>query len=146
MNDIQLENAVQGDVALAVLAHLQKGEFNKATACFAETFQFNDWGIGLEFRNIRRLADFFKKPRELYPDSSLQTDKILVSGDHVIAQWTLHTVLTEPFYGGFSRNVPISLHGASIICIENARIKAGLITMMDSSRGHRIGCPLRGMD
>ena len=124
MNDTQLENAVQRDVALAVLTHLQKGEFNEATAYFAKTFQFNDWGIGLEFRNIRRLADFFKKTRELYPDSLLQTDKILVSGDHVIAQWTLHAVLTEPFYGGLSRNVPISLHGASIVCIENARVKS----------------------
>ena len=62
MNDTQLEDAVQRDVALAVLSHLQKGEFNEATAYFAKTFQFNDWGIGLEFRNIRRLVDFFKKP------------------------------------------------------------------------------------
>jgi len=54
--------------------------------CFAETFQFKDWGIGLEFRNIRRLADFFKKTCELYPDSSLQTDNVLLNGDHVITQ------------------------------------------------------------
>ena len=124
MNDTQLENTVQRDVALAVLTHLQNGEFSEATAYFAETFQFNDWGIGLEFRDITQLADFFKRNRELYPDSSLQTDKILVSGDHVIVQWTLHTVLTEPSYGGLSRNVPISLHGASIVCIESARVKS----------------------
>jgi len=115
---------VQREVALAVLTHLHKGEFNEATAYFAETFQFNDWGIGLEFRGMRRLADFFKKTRELYPDASLQTDKILVSGDHVIIQWTLHTVLTELFYGGLSRNVPILLHGASIVCAENACVKS----------------------
>jgi SnoaL-like polyketide cyclase len=124
MNHTELENAVQRDVALAVLTHLQQGEFNEATAYFAETFQFNDWGIGLEFRNIRRLADFFKKIRELYPDSSLQRKQILVSGDHVIIQWTLQTVLTEPFFGGLSRKVPISLHGASIVCIENACVKS----------------------
>jgi SnoaL-like polyketide cyclase len=124
MNHTQLENAVQRDWTLAVLTHLQKGEFNEATAYSAETFQFNDWRIGLEFRNIRRLADFFKKIRELYPDSSLQRNQILVSSDHVIIQWTLQTVLTEPFYGGLSRNVPISLHGASIVCIENACVKS----------------------
>jgi hypothetical protein len=41
--------------------------------CFSSQWlpQFKDWAIGLEFRNIRRLADFFKKTRELYPDSSL---------------------------------------------------------------------------
>jgi hypothetical protein len=124
MNVTQVENAVQRDVALAVLSHLQKGEFNKATSCFAETFQFNDWGIGLELRDKRQLADSFKKTRELYPDSSLHTDKILVSRDHVTIQWTLHAVFTEPFYGELSRRVPISLQGASIVCIENPCVKS----------------------
>ena len=32
------------------------------------------WGIGLEFKNRERLTEFFQKTRELYPDSSLQTD------------------------------------------------------------------------
>ena len=44
-------------------------------------FQFKDRGIGLEFKNRERLAEFFQKTRELYPDSSLQTDTILVSGE-----------------------------------------------------------------
>ena len=78
---------------------------------------------GLEFRNRTQLAEFFRKSRELYPDSSLQTDRVLVSGDHVITQWTLHTVLTEPFYGGLTRRLPISLDGTSIVRIENGKIK-----------------------
>jgi hypothetical protein len=60
--------------------------------------------------------------RELYPDSSLQTDTILVSGEHVITEWTLKTTITEPFYGGLSRKVPVSLHGASIVRIDNGKI------------------------
>jgi hypothetical protein len=90
---------------------------------FAETFQFNDWGIGVEFTNRRRLAEFFQKTRELYPDSSLQADVMLVSGNHVTTQWTLHTVLTEPFYGGLSRKLPISLHGASIVRVQNGKVR-----------------------
>lgn len=123
MSDIQLETAAQREVVLAVLTHVQKGEISEATACFAEVFQFNDWGIGLEFTNRKRLAEFFQKARELYPDSSLQTEMMLVSGNHVITQWTLHTVLTEPFYGGLSRKLPISLHGASIVRIENGKVR-----------------------
>jgi hypothetical protein len=69
-----------------------------------------------------RLAEFFQKTRELYPDSSLQTDTILVSGEHVITEWTLKTTITEPFYGGLSRKFPVSLHGASIVCIDNGKI------------------------
>jgi predicted ester cyclase len=68
------------------------------------------------------LAEFFQKTRELFPDSSLQTDRIFVSGDHVITEWTLETTLTERFYGGFSRKVRISLHGASIVHIESGKI------------------------
>ena len=48
---------------------------------------------------------------------------MLVNGKHVITQWTLHTVLTEPFYGGQSRKLPISLHGASIIRVENGKVR-----------------------
>jgi hypothetical protein len=95
---------------------------NDATACFGEKFQFNDRGIGLEFKDRERLAEFFLKTRELYPDSSLQTERVLVSSDYVITQWILHTVLTEPFFGGLSRKVPISLHGASIVRIENGKV------------------------
>ncbi|HZC35139.1 MAG TPA: hypothetical protein VE242_05975, partial [Chthoniobacterales bacterium] len=39
-----------------------------------------------------------------------------------VTEWTLRFTLTEPFYGGLSRKVPISLHGASIARIENGKI------------------------
>ena len=122
MSHVQLETAVEHEVALAVLTHLQNGQINEATSYFAERFQFNDHGIELEFTDSRRLADFFKKARELYPDSSLRTDNVLVSGDYVTIQWMRHTVLTEPFFGGLSRKVTISLHGASIVRIEDGRV------------------------
>jgi predicted SnoaL-like aldol condensation-catalyzing enzyme len=119
---VQQENAVQHEVVLAVLTHLQKGDINEATAYFAESCRFNDHGIELQFTDSSRLADFFKKARELYPESSLRTDNVLVSGDYVTIQWMRHTVLTEPFFGGLSRKVPISLHGASIVRIEDGRV------------------------
>jgi SnoaL-like polyketide cyclase len=123
MSSVQPETAGQRAVIMTVLTHLKNGEINEATACFAEQFQFNDWGIGLEFSNRKRLAEFFHKARELYPDSSLQTDRILVSGEYVIAQWILHTVVTERFYGGLSRKHPILLNEVSIVRIENEKIK-----------------------
>jgi hypothetical protein len=45
-----------------------------------------------------------------------------VSGEHVITEWTLKTTMTVPFYGGLSRKVPVSLHGASIVRIDNGKI------------------------
>jgi predicted SnoaL-like aldol condensation-catalyzing enzyme len=122
MIDLQTETTMERQVVLKVLTHLGNGNINDATACFAQKFQFNDRGIGLEFNDRERLAEFFQKTREFYPDSSLQTVRILVSSDYVTTQWILHTVLTEPFFGALSRKVPISLHGASIIRIENGKV------------------------
>jgi limonene-1,2-epoxide hydrolase len=122
MTYVQTETATPSEVVEGVLIHLRNGEINEATACFAENFQFNDRGIGLEFKDRKRLAEFFQKIRELYPDCSLQTDRILVSGDFVVSEWTLRTMLIEPFYGGLSRKVPILLSGVSILRIENGKI------------------------
>jgi ketosteroid isomerase-like protein len=122
MSEIQMEIATKGEVVCTVLTHLENGKISDATACFAEKFEFKDRGIGLEFKDRERLEEFFQKSRELYPESSLQTDTILVSGDQVITEWTLKTTITEPFYGGLSRKVPVSLHGASIVRIDNGKI------------------------
>jgi ketosteroid isomerase-like protein len=122
MSEIQMEIATLGEVVCTVLMHLENGKINDATACFAEKFEFKDRGIGLEFKDREHLEEFFQKTRELYPDSSLQTDTIFVSGDHVITEWTLRTTTTEPFYGGLSRKVPILLHGASIVRIHDGKI------------------------
>jgi steroid delta-isomerase-like uncharacterized protein len=122
MSAVQMEVTAQGQAVETMLMHLKHGKIRDAAACFAENFEFKDRGIGLEFKNRERLAEFFQKTRELYPDSSLQTDTIFVSGDHVITEWTLETTLVEPFYGGLLRKVPVSLHGTSIVRIDDGKI------------------------
>jgi len=122
MIGIQTDEAVTNEVVMTALTRLKEGEITEAIACFAEEFQFKDRGIGLEFNSPRRLAEFFEKSRELYPGSSLQTDNVIVSGGRVITEWTLRTTLTEPFFGGLLRKVPIELHGASIVRTANGKI------------------------
>ena len=111
------------EVVLSVMTHLKNGNIEDALAGFAEEFQFKDHGIGLEFTEKERLAEFLHKTRELYPDSFLQTDTIFVSGDDVITEWTLQATWPEPFYGQLSREVRVSLRGASIV-----RTDKGMIT------------------
>jgi len=115
------EEALEPGV-LTVLTHLKNGKIGDAIACFAEEFRFKDHGMGLEFKDKERLTEFFQKTRELYPDSSLLTDTIFVSGDHVIIEWTLQATLTEPFYGGLSQKVRVSVQGASIVRTGNGKI------------------------
>lgn len=118
----QIAIVASEDLVLTALTHLKNGKIEVAVACFADEFTFNDHGIGLEFKDKERLAEFFHKTRELYPDAFLRTDAVFASGDRVITEWTLQFTLTEPFYGPHSRKVPVSLHGASIVRIDDGKI------------------------
>jgi hypothetical protein len=122
MSEIAIGNGESESVVLAALTYLKNGKIGDAIACFAEEFTFKDHGMGLEFKDKERLSEFFQKTQELYPDSLLLTDTIFVSGDDVITEWTLQVTLTEPFYGGLSRKVPVTVHGASIVRTDNGKI------------------------
>jgi steroid delta-isomerase-like uncharacterized protein len=122
MSEISIRMASPEGVVSTVLTHLRNGQIDDAIARFAEEFRFKDHGIGLEFKDKGRLTEFFQKTRELYPDSLLQTDTIFVTGDHMITEWTLQATLTEPFYGGLSRKVRVSLQGVSIVRTANGKI------------------------
>jgi len=121
MSGIPIGVAALEEVVLTVLTHLNNGAIDDAIARFAGEFTFKDHGIGLEFKDKERLTEFFQKAQELYPDSLRRTNTIFVSGDHVITEWTLQATLTEPFYG-LLRRVPVSVHGTSIVRIDDGKI------------------------
>jgi len=110
------------EVVLTAVTNLNSGRINEAIANFAEKFRFKDHGIDLDFNDKERLAEFFQKTREFYPDSFMQTDTIFVSGDRVVVEWTVRATLIEPYLGGLSRTVPISLQGVSIVRTDNGKI------------------------
>jgi len=122
MSESAFETGTSEQVVLPVLTRLDNGNIDDAIARFAEEFAFKDRGIGLEFKDKGRLTEFFQKTREYFPDSSLQVDSILMSLDHVVSEWTLHTSVTEPFYGALSRKVQILLHGVSVVRTKNGEI------------------------
>jgi steroid delta-isomerase-like uncharacterized protein len=122
MSELDIATAASDKIVLAVISHLNKGEIGDALALFADQFSFKDHGIGLEFNAKDRLAEFFRKARELYPDTLVQTEIIFVSGQHALTEWTLQATLIEPAFGNCRWTVPISLHGASVVRTENGRI------------------------
>jgi hypothetical protein len=114
--------ALEGMV-LTIQERLRNGKIEDAIACFAEEFSFKDHGVDLEFKNKECLAEFFRKTRELYPDSLLQTDAIFASGDRVITEWTLQANVTEPgYYAEVSLTFPVSVQGVSIVLIDNGKV------------------------
>ena len=70
MSEIAVGMTTSAGVVLTVLTHLTKGRVDEAIALFAEEFRFHDYGIGLEFKEKERLAEFFCKNRELYQTPS----------------------------------------------------------------------------
>jgi limonene-1,2-epoxide hydrolase len=122
MSEVSIQTLSPQRVVSAVLRQLNEDEIEDAVACFTSDFRFKDQGIGLEFRDKERLTEFFWKTRELYPDYFLQTDQTFVSGEHVITQWTLQVTITESFYAGLTRRIPISIGGVSIVRTDNGKI------------------------
>jgi steroid delta-isomerase-like uncharacterized protein len=122
MAEVTIKAGVSEEVVLNVLARLKNGQIDDAIACFAEKFTFDDHGIGLEFKDRERLTEFFQKTRELFPDSCLEVESILIGIDHVVGEWTLRTSVTEPFYGALARKVSVVLNGVSVVRTRNAEI------------------------
>ena len=122
MSQASIQVSTPQDVVSAELMHLSRGQIEQAIACFAQEFTFKDHGIGLEFSDARRLTEFFQRKRELYPDALLQSDRIFVSGDYVITEWTLQGTITETYYSGLSWKIPLAVHGASVVRIDDGKI------------------------
>jgi steroid delta-isomerase-like uncharacterized protein len=122
MSEVSIQTLSPQRVVSAVLRQLNEEQIEDAVACFSTAFRYKDHGIGLEFTDKERLTEFFKKTRELYPDCFLQADQTFVSAEHVISQWTLQVTINEPFYGGLTRRIPISIAGVSIVRTDNGKI------------------------
>jgi steroid delta-isomerase-like uncharacterized protein len=122
MSESAIETAASEELVLPVLTRLNHENIDDVIARFAEDFTFKDRGIGLEFKDKGRLTEFFQKTREYFPDSSLRVESILVGLDHVVSEWTLHTSVTEPFFGALSRKAQILLHGVSVVRTRNGEI------------------------
>ena len=122
MNSVLNPIATPEVVVSGVLDDLRNGRFVKATARFGEGFRYADHGIGVEFRDRARLTEYFSKTRELYPDSSLTANRIFTSSEHVIVEWTLQATVEEPFYGGMSLEVSVSVPGASIVRVQEEEV------------------------
>jgi SnoaL-like polyketide cyclase len=122
MSEVSIQTLSPQRVVSAVLRQLNQEQIEHDVDCFTTDFRHKEHRIGLEFRDKERLTEFFRKTRELYPDYFLQADQTFVSGEHVFTQWTLQVTITEPFYAGLTRRIPISITGVSIVRTDNGKI------------------------
>jgi hypothetical protein len=105
----------------AMLASLSEGKVAEVVGAFGEHFTFTDHALGLEFKDKGRLIKFLQKSRELFPDTIVEVVSVLESGDYAIAEWKLAAKQRVPC-GAMRPQLPISLHGVSIVQVKGERI------------------------
>jgi hypothetical protein len=109
------------DTVRVVLTAWREGRIDDAINKFDKRFVFKNYGMGLEYRDRTRLAEFFQKAREHYPNSLSMTRATFVEGSHIISEWTLQAVAPTLLFDGVSRKVPICVYGLSVVMIKNEK-------------------------
>jgi ketosteroid isomerase-like protein len=104
-----------------VLEALGQGRIAEAVDQFDDHFTFNDRALGLQFADKERLREFFKKSRELFPDTAVRVVSTYESGDTAFAEWNL-TATRPGYHRSVPLQMPIALSGASIATIKNGGI------------------------
>lgn len=106
----------------SVFVALGQGLISLAVEQFDDHFTFNDRALGLTFSDKGRLSDYFKKSRELLPDTAVEVKSAFECADFAFAEWKL-TAIHSTSYGSVQVRTPIVLPGASIARIESGRIR-----------------------
>src|SRR4029077_13962417 len=121
LDNASAEATTSDPILQIALAAWRQGNFVEVVDQFDEQFTFTDHALGLEFKDKKRLIEFFAKIGERFPDSERSDNTIFSSGDRVISEWTLTATQTEPFLGGRLK-VTICVRGISVVQIKNGKI------------------------
>jgi steroid delta-isomerase-like uncharacterized protein len=70
-----------------------------------------------------QVKDFMKSIIAQEPDFKWHIDRVMVSGSTVVAEWRWTATFTGEGPYGPAKDLPISGRGASIVVVENGRIK-----------------------
>jgi len=107
----------------SALTALGDGRVSEVVEAFDDRFTFDDQALKLQFTDKERLSEFFRKGRELFPDTALEVISTFECGNHIVAEWKITAREIMPL-GSMQLRLPISFQGASIVRIENQRISS----------------------
>jgi len=105
----------------SALTALSDGRISELIDAFDDHFTFVDEALELPFTDKERLDEFFRKERELFPDTVLEVLSTFESGEYVVAEWKVTASQTMPL-GSLQLRLPVSFKGTSVVRIETERI------------------------
>jgi hypothetical protein len=105
----------------SVLTALNEGRFPEAVSQFDDHFTFIDHALDLTFTDKEHLVEFFRKSREVFPDTALEIESTFAYGARAAAEWKLTATETQLVWNQTLR-FPVFVRGSSIVRIENGRV------------------------
>jgi hypothetical protein len=108
MSEVATTRVVSEEMVLTILTHLSRGKIDDANGMFCRRVHIQR-PLGPEFQDKGCLARFFQMTRELFAESCVQLDSILMSVDHMVGEWKPHITVREPSHTGLARKVQILL-------------------------------------
>ena len=105
----------------SALTALGDGRISEIVEVFDDRFTFDDQALQLQFTDKERLGEFFRKGRELFPDTALEVISTFECGNHIVAEWKITAREIMPL-GSMQLRLPISFQGASFVRFENGKI------------------------
>ena len=68
----------------SALTALGDGRISEVVEAFDDRFTFDDQALKLQFTDKERLSEFFRKGRELFPDTALEVISTFECGNHIL--------------------------------------------------------------
>jgi hypothetical protein len=105
----------------SILVSLSEGKIEEVVGAFDEDFTYTDHPLGLEFKDKGQLMTFLQKSREVFPDTIIEVVSAFESVERAVAEWRL-TAKPGVRYGSRHPQLPVSVHGVSIVQVKGERI------------------------
>jgi ketosteroid isomerase-like protein len=119
--EIEAQQQTNRGIVHAVFAARNAQTIPEALSYFQDDAKFHDYALNLNFDTKERLALYFHKIAETFPDGAIQVDEVLESKETSIVTWTF-TAVREPSSYPHQRHVRIVLNGVSIATFCSGRI------------------------
>jgi steroid delta-isomerase-like uncharacterized protein len=111
------------EIGRRVLLAVDDGQIENAVEQFDEDFLLRDNGLDLELRDRPRLAGFFRKRRDIFPEVHCELNSTIVNEDCAVLQWTLTGFVLSAFYGQRVSRARVKTSGVSVIEFDQGKIR-----------------------
>jgi steroid delta-isomerase-like uncharacterized protein len=110
------------EVVQQLFLALNEKQIEIAVGLFEEEFVLRDSGLNLEFRDKPRLAEFFQKQRDLFPEVLYELQTAHAITGVVVLEWTLRGFVHSGSYGHYVHKSRMEASGVTVVECNHEKI------------------------